>query len=140
VITTGLVTRIELPSNHEIAASVFLSALVLVIYGLVYSHIENQLEMKDLGGANVAAALWFMNQALNENFSKSEMDDILKIKAVAEDQAQAKIILPSKFIDKANQLNTRARGFQDKTRNLIYGLMLIFSLFSLSSLWINVGC
>lgn len=56
-----------------------------------------------------------------------------------EDKAQAKLILPKKFINKAEQLNSRARLFQDKTKMMIYGLLLSFLCLSIGSIWFIKG-
>ena len=118
--------RFALPATSKLVAFIALVLAVLVVAVLAYLYIRNQLEMKDCGGALAGAAIFFLTEILcaDEKSLKREKY-VTPPQDSAHTRAQAHHVLPKAMLDKAKILNTRGRGFQDRTRWLIYGLLVV---------------
>ncbi|MGS2718499.1 hypothetical protein ACVBE9_10025 [Eionea flava] len=137
VFISGFINLIKLPDNHKIETAVILTFFVITISFLVYRYISNQLVMKDLGGAYAAAAVSFITDFVAQRIEDNELSKYLEVEELPETHAQSKLVLPIRYIKKAEILNTRARGFQDTTRTMIYGLLLSVTIIVLASKWLQ---
>ncbi len=138
VFISGLVNKIELLSDYKIYSAIGISVFIILITCLIFRYISVQLAMKDLGGSYVAASITFITELLSGKISDDDLNKYLEVKELPEKNAQSKLVLPIKFIEKAEVMNTRARGFQDTTRTTIYGILFSISLLVVVTKWIRV--
>jgi len=94
--------------------------------------------MKDLGGAYVAASIAFTTDLIVGNIKDEELLEYMKVEETPDPQAQSRHVLPYKFLKKAEVLNSRGRGFQDNTKNMIYGILFIVGSSIIAAKWAQV--
>jgi len=135
VFFAGFINLMKLPVGFEVDAAITITVFVLIVSVLVFRYISNQLEMKDLGGAYVAASIAFTTDLITGNITDEELDEYMKVEESPDVQAQSRHVLPYKFLKKAKVLNSRGRGFQDTTKHMIYGILFIVSLLLVASKW-----
>ena len=111
---------------------------ILLVSFFVYRYISAQLEMKDLGGAYAAASMCFVNELMSGIIKEEELSEYLLVEESADVNAQSRHVLPLKLLNKAKVLNTRGRGLQDKTRSMVYSILVIVTLLIIASTWIKV--
>lgn len=56
----------------------------------------------------------------------------LKVEDSDDLNAQSSHVLPVKMSAKSKELNARARGFQDRTKNMIYAILFLSTVFSVA--------
>ena len=135
----GVVNWIKIPNKNEILIMTLVSIFVIVISILVYRYISTQIKMKDLAGAYAATSFVFLSEIIqNEQIGNNELIDYLKISESADTNAQSNHVLPKIFLNKSVILNTRGRGFQDRTRSMIYGILISVTIFILIIKWWNI--
>ena len=137
VLFAGLVNWVSLPDKYKIPAVIILTLFVIAVLILVYRYISTQIKLKDIGGAYVAAALIFLSELISEEKTKEELKEYMKIEDSADTNAQSPYVLPKIFLKKSAIQNTRGRGFQDTTRSMIYGILILVTILVLSVKWAN---
>jgi len=105
------------------------SIFTLIVAFLVFLYIKNQLLMKDIAGAHTAASKILLSEVIQTSEEIIDVNKYMKIEDSADTQSQASHVLPMILLKKSEIINSRGRGFQDKTKWMIYSL-LIFSTFS----------
>jgi hypothetical protein len=109
----------------------------------MFRYISAQLQMKDIGGAYVAASISILTDLVSKSMKEDELYKYLELKEYPELKypelkAQSRLVLPIRFLEKADILNTRVRGFQDTTKIMMYGILFSISLLVIFSKWIQV--
>lgn len=118
--------RFTLPATSKLVAFIALLIAVLFVAVLAFLYIKNQLEMKDAGGALAGAAAFFLTEILCSDEPSLKCEKyVTPPQDSPNTKAQAHHVLPKAMLEKAEILNTRGRGFQDGTRWLIYGLLVV---------------
>lgn len=138
VLFLGLVTRADIPPEHKLITTRAVTAPVLLVTLLVFFYIRNQLEMKDLGGALSGAAGRLLLEIIRTEESKLKLDDYLSVGGSPDTNAQSSYVLPKRLRDLANELNKGGRGFQDRTRSMIYGLLALSTVTIIGLKWIGI--
>lgn len=136
VLFCGFVVKAEVPSNLQLLASALITVLVFVAAWFVFRYVQNQLAMKDRGGALAAAAAFLLAEILRTDDSKLKADDYLVIVESSDTKATTQHTLPRRLLEKADILNTRARGFQDQTKRMIYTLLALSTVSFIGLKWI----
>ena len=136
VLFCGFVVRAEVPSNVQLLATTCITIAVVVAAWFVFRYVENQLAMKDQGGALAGAAAFLLAEILRTDESKLKPDDYLVVVESPDTTPQSKHVLPDRLLQKAAVLNTRARGFQDRTKWMIYGLLALSTVSFIGLKWI----
>ena len=131
----GFVNLIKSPAGHEIATATTFTVLILIVLFLVFRYISNQLKMKDLSGAYVAASIAVIADLITDHIKDDELREHMKIEEFPDNQAQSHHVLPCKFIKRAETLNSRGRDFQDTTRHMIYSILTTVSMILISTKW-----
>lgn len=113
-------------SKHTVFLALAIAVVVVIVSVLVFLYIQNQLKMKDTSGAWVVAALWYLTEitCADEQSLNCEKYPVHPSESI-DRRAQATPALPKMFLDKAEILNKQGRGFQDRTRWLIYSLLFV---------------
>lgn len=130
-----LIILVEAPENYKIFATSVLTLLVLSVLGLVYRYISAQLKLKDMASSYVAAAFVFLSGLISEEKNEEELKRYLEIKESSDTSAQSSHVLPFIFLEKAKILNKRGRGFQDTTRAMIYGILILITVVVIAEKW-----
>ena len=138
VFFAGFVNLIKVPETLKFEGALIVTLLVCVVALLVFRYISAQLEMKDVGGSYVAAAIAFITDLISGEISDEKLHEYLHVKESPDLKAQSRHVLPQKFIEKAEVLNTRGRGFQDTTKAMIYGILALVAMLLITSKWIQV--
>ena len=137
VLFTGLVNWISLPDKYKIASVHILTAFVIFVSILVYRYISTQIKMKDLAGAYAATSAVFLSELISDEKSEDELKKYMEVEESADTSAQSMHVLPKKFLRKSEILNTRGRGFQDTTRSMIYGILILVTILVLVVKWVQ---
>ncbi len=137
VLFAGIVNGVSLPDKYKILAVHILTFFVIIVLILVYRYISSQIKMKDLGGAHAATAFFFLSELITEEKKEEELKQYMKIEESPDESAQSPHVLPKIFLKKSAKLNTKGRGFQDTTRAMIYGILILVTILVLAVKWIN---
>lgn len=140
VLFCGLIIRADTPAHLMLITTTGLTVAVLVVAYTAFRYIENQLEMKDRAGALAGAAGFLLAEILRTDESKLKADDYLLVSESSDTQAQSSHVLPDRLLKKADVLNTRGRGFQDRTRAMVYALLALSTLSVIGLKWIAALC
>ncbi len=135
VLFAGFISKINLVKGFEIESVVLFTFIILFITWVVYRYISTQLEMKDIGGAYVAASMILINELIKGDFNNNELNNYLIVEEASDTKAQSRHVLPQKLLKKAEVLNTRGRSFQDTTRTMIYCILFLISFLMIVSVW-----
>ena len=138
VLFLGFVSRIEAPKHYYFEVSLAIIVVVFLVSSLTYMYISNQLKMKDQAGAHAGAAKFLLAKVMLEDDSKIDSKWYLEVEDSDDVNAQSSHVLPAKMLLKSKALNTRARGFQDKTKNMVYSILFISSLFVIAIRCVNI--
>jgi len=137
VLFAVLVNSVSLPDKYKILTVHILTLFVITVSILVYRYISTQIKMKDLAGAYAATAFIFLSELISEEKSEDELKQYLKIEESADKSAQSSYVLPNVFLKKSAIMNKRGRGFQDTTRSMIYGILILVTILVLVVKWGN---
>ncbi|MBU4308102.1 MAG: hypothetical protein L6428_15870 [Candidatus Aminicenantes bacterium] len=135
VLFASLINWVRLPDTCKTVWALGLTVSVLVGVILVYRYISTQLEMKDLAGAYAAAAFLFLADLIVSDKDDKELREYLRVEESTDTHAQSSHVLPEIFLKKAKILNTRGRGFQDTTRSMIYGILILVTVLIIAIKW-----
>ena len=133
-----IITRTDIPANLWLSTTLALTVAVILVAFFAFRYIWNQLEMKDRAGALAGAAGFLLVEILRTEESKLNPDDYLLVVESADTKAQSSHVLPDRLLKKADVLNTRGRGFQDRTRWMIYILLALSTISVIGLKWIVV--
>jgi hypothetical protein len=138
VLFLGFVSRIEAPKHYydEITLSIIVVSLLVSV--LTYRYISNQLKMKDQAGAHAGAAKFLLAKVMLEDESQIDAKWYLEVEDSDDLDAQSSHVLPAKMLAKSKALNTRARGFQDRTKNMIYAILFLSSVFVIAIRYVDI--
>lgn len=81
--------------------------------------------MKDQAGALAGAAVYLLAEILMKDDSKLNPEEYLKIAESTDRQAQSSHVLPKRLLDESRIIDTRVRGYQDRTKLMIYTVLLL---------------
>ena len=137
VIFAGTVNMVDLPDKHKILAMHILTLFVITISILVYRYISTQLKLKDSGGAYAATALIFLSELISGEKTEDELKKYMKIEKSNDKGIQSPHVLPKIFFEKSKEMNKEGRGFQDKIRTAIYGILILVTILVLVLKWAN---
>ena len=137
VFISGFVNLIDIPYKFKIQSAIALSLFVIAISILVFKYIENQLDMKDMASSYVAAAISIITDVSAGRIEETEYESYFKVERSIDCKAQSKLVLPIKFLKKAEKFDTKARGFQDRTRTMMFGLLFLVAILVIASKWIQ---
>jgi len=137
VVFCGVVLQARILEKPNVLISSLLTLIVLVAAMLAFLYIRNQVEMKDRGGALTAAATFLLAEILQRNESELSLRDYLAVEESRDTKAQSSRVLPSVLLKRADILNTRGRRFQDRTRAMIYGILMLASISAVGFLWMR---
>lgn len=140
VLFCGLVVSADTPHNYETIAAVGSTVFLLLAAFFVFLYIQNQLSMKDLGGAYSAAATHLLAEIILKQEGNLDAESYLKQgeKRNANTKAQSSHILPERLLAEANTINATARGYQDTTRWMMYALLLLSTVSAIAVKWMLV--
>lgn len=136
VLFCGLAIRADIPANLRLITTTALTVSVLLVGLFAFRYIKNQLEMKDRAGALAGAAGILLVEILRTDETKLNPDDYLRVIESSDTKAQSSHVLPDRLLKKADVLNTRGRGFQDRTRSMIYSLLALSTVAVIGLKWI----
>ncbi len=129
VLFLGFISRIEAPKHYYHEVNISVIGVAFLVSVLTYRYISNQLKMKDQAGAHAGAAKFLLAKVMLEDESKIDPKWYLEVEDSDDLDAQSSHVLPAKMLTKSRALNTRARGFQDRTKNMIYAILFLSSVF-----------
>jgi len=135
VLFASLINWVRLPDAFKIIGASVITASVLAVASLVYRYISTQLKMKDLAGAYAAAAFSFLTELIVSDKNDEQLKNYLRVEESADTNAQSIHVLPEIFLKKSKVLNTRGRGFQDTTRSMIYGILILVTVLVIVVKW-----
>jgi hypothetical protein len=156
VIFAGTVNMVHLPDKHEIPAMSILTLCVIILSGLACRYIKTQLKLKDIAGAQSATASIILSELISEDKNGDELEKYLEIKngdelkndeklkkyfgvkANGDLNFQSAYAFPTEFVKKSIKLDDKGHGFQDTTRSMIYGILILVTILSLTVKWLNV--
>lgn len=138
LIFCGLILSADVPTKHRITATIGFTVIVLLVAFFVLVYVRNQLAMKDRAGALAGAAKHLLAEILVKQDSELRLEDYLNIVESADTKAQSSHVLPERLLQKADLLNTRARGYQDRTRLMIHTLLFLTTVSTIAIKWILV--
>lgn len=134
VLFCGLIIKASVPSNHEFITAVLLLFAVVCVTATVFLYIKNQLEMKDIGGATSAAALYLQTEILQSE--SKEFSQYLIVEESGDMKAQSSHVLPLVLLKKRDAINCKGRAFQDLTKMAIYSLIGISAFAVILLKWV----
>ena len=93
--------------------------------------------MKDVAGAHAAATEFLLSEIIQKPNDDVNPEYYMQIEESADTQAQSRHVLPLVLLKKSEVMNTRARGFQDKTKRMVYTLLLLSTVSTIGFKWLN---
>jgi uncharacterized membrane protein YraQ (UPF0718 family) len=91
--------------------------------------------MKDLAGAYVAASFVFLSELILGKVPNDKLNEYMEIEESDDISAQSSHFLPKIFLKKSKVLNTIGREFQDTTKSMIYGILILVTILVLLVKW-----
>ena len=73
-------------------------------------------------------------------YAKFRLDDYLLVVESSDTKAQSSHVLPDRLLKKANVHDTHGRGFQDRTRSMIYSLLVLSTAAVVGLKWMVILC
>lgn len=128
VLFCGLIINAEIPQSYEFSIVIVISAMLIVVATVVFFYIQNQLFMKERAGALFGAAKYILAEDIlptDNQSSLKELNEYIKIVESLDMSRQSSHILPKYLLDKANIIDSRGRGYQTKTRIMMYTLLTL---------------
>ena len=138
VLFAGTVSLMDLPEKHNILFMHILTLFVIIVFVVVCCYISNQLKLKDHSGAHLTTASLFLSELISEEKTEDELNEYLEIKDIGKADLQCELAFPEKFLRKSLEIKGKGRGFQDATRYMIYGILILVTILVLSAKWANV--
>lgn len=134
----GLVLSADISGVYAFQATIGATVFLLAIMFCVYLHIRNQLAMKDIGGATAGAASLLLTEIIQKEDAEFPVGHYMNVAKSNDKNAQSSHFLPAELIKKRELINSKGRGFQDRTRLAIYLLLILSSALVLSVIWLRL--
>ena len=132
IVLYGLVIRVN---QDSILYHLLISVIIIGILILIILFIINQYKLKDKGSAYMAAASKLLLEIIQTEDDTGALEKYLETKESSDTEYLVSHFSPKILIENADILNTRGRGSQDKTRNLVMLISILFATFSLIEIW-----
>lgn len=124
----GALLRIDAPAKNPTLTFTIATIAVAVAALFAFFYIREQLRLKDLGGAMLGAATYYMSKMVTS--ADGKLDEVLTPLEQSTDQdTQASHMFPASLLKKRDWMNTQGLGAQRATRRYIYGLLVTATLF-----------
>ena len=95
---------------------------------LVFRYISTQIKMKDLAAAYAATSFVFLSELISGEKNEGELKQYIEIEESSDTSAKSSHHLSKLFLKKSEILKTRGRGFQDTTKSMIYGILILVTI------------
>jgi hypothetical protein len=137
VLYCQLVIKIEFPKSNILISFVATTLFILLVVLVVYIYIQNQLKMKDVAGAHAAAATFLLAEIIQLDEEDINVEHYMGVEESSDTQGKSWHVLPVVLLKKTEVINKRGRKLQDKTRWMVYSLLFLSTLLTVSFLWLN---
>jgi len=130
------IIQVGLPQNQKIIGAASYSIVMFIAALFVFLYIQNQLLMKDRAGALAGAAKYILAEIIQKEEQDLDVSHYMAIEESSDVHAQSSHVLPHILLSKSEVMNIRARGFQDKTKWMVYTLLWFSACLTIGFKWL----